>query len=737
MKKSLLFVLSMSLLISVFASPGPDEGMWIPLLLNKNIEKMKEMGLKLSAEDIYHINNSSLKDAIVIFGGGCTGEMISPEGLLLTNHHCGFGRIQSHSTTEHNYLKDGFWARTRDDELANPGLSVKFLVRMEDVTGSVLENVHPGMTDSARNANISAATAAIVNEAEDASYIKASVESFFAGNEYYLVVYEVYTDVRLVGAPPSSIGKFGADTDNWMWPRHTGDFSLFRVYAGPDGKPAKYAKENIPMAPKHYLPISIKGVDKGDFAMIMGNPGRTERYLTSFGIQTALELKNPTIVKIRTKKLDIMREEMDASDAVRIQYASKYARTANYWKYFQGQSKGLKRLHVYDKKVLIEKDFQDWVQKNDESIRIYGNVISDIKEAYDVLDPYEIPKQYFFEAIFRGPDIIGMANRFRTLHRVLSESEIETEKVNQTAKAISGSLPDYFKDYYLPIDKKLFASMLEMYHADVGREFQPEYFLKLLTKFKGNYNRLTDYVFAKSILSSQSKMELFLVSPSKKVLDKDPVFQLMLAFLDRYLELGRSAEEAIIKKMNAERLFIAGLREMNPDKNYYPDANFTLRLTYGTVQDYYPADAVHFNYYTTMEGIMQKEDDDNWEFEVDEKLKELYELKDFGRYGQVDSKGNKTMRVCFLTNHDITGGNSGSPVLDANGHLVGLAFDGNWEAMSGDIAFEPELQRTINVDIRYVLFVIEKYAEAYNLIDEMTVVEDSAEELAPVEMLHD
>jgi hypothetical protein len=723
MKKTLFLFFALTFVFRSFATPTPDEGMWIPLLLNQNIEKMKELGLKLTAEDIYSINHSSLKDAIVIFGGGCTGEMISSQGLLLTNHHCGYGNIQSHSTEEHNYLEDGFWAKSMDQELPNPGLSVKFLVRIEDVTDIVLKDVHADMSEKERAEKIYAASAQIENDAKGDGQLEANVKSFFAGNEYFLFVYEVFTDVRLVGAPPSSIGKFGADTDNWMWPRHTGDFSIFRVYAGPDGKPAAYSEDNVPYKPKHHLPVSLKGVKKGDFAMIMGNPGSTERYLTSYGINTALELKNPTIVKIRTKKLDIMREDMDASEKVRIQYASKYARTANYWKYFQGQSRGLKRLDVYGKKLQIEKDFQAWLQKDQERIRKYGNVISDMSDAYAVLDKYEVPKQYFFEAIYRGAEIMGMANNYRGLYRYLSAEEVDQDRVKQVAEAIKASFDKYFKDYNLATDKKLFAAMLEMYFTELDAEFQPAYFIKMKDKFKGDFTKLTEYCFDKSIMSSREAMEEYLAEPKLKVLDKDPVYQLIVAFIDEYREYGMVASPAAVKKATADRLFIAGLREMNADKNYYPDANFTMRLTYGTVQDYYPADAVHYNYYTTMDGIMQKEDPDNWEFEVKPKLKELYELKDFGRYGEVDAKGEKIMKVCFLTNHDITGGNSGSPVIDAEGNLIGLAFDGNWEAMSGDIAFEPELQRTINVDIRYVLFVVEKFAEAYNLIDELDIVE--------------
>ncbi|MFC2114238.1 S46 family peptidase [Bacteroidota bacterium] len=727
MKKYLsVFLFSFTLFSISFASPipMPDEGMWLPIFIERlNYEDMQKLGLKLTPEEIYSVNHSSLKDAIVIFGGGCTGEMISPEGLLLTNHHCGYGNIQSHSTTEHDYLKDGFWARTKEEELSNPGLSVKFLVRMEDVTEIVLANVNLGMSEVERSGLIKEACDKIEQEAKGETHLITNVKSFFGGNEYYLLVYEEYKDVRFVGAPPSSIGKFGADTDNWMWPRHTGDFSLFRVYTAPDGTPAPYSKDNVPLKPKHFLPISVKGLEKGDFAMILGNPGSTQRYLTSYGIKTALELKNPSVVKIRTEKLNIMREDMETSDAIRIQYASKYARTANYWKYFQGQSRGLKRLNVYDKKIAIENDFSKWIKTKDEYIRKYGNVLSDIQEAYSVLDKYEIPKQYFFEAIYRGADIISLSNYFSGLYREMSAEEVNQEKIDKIIKGLKGYLSGYFKDYNLSTDKKLFESMMKIYAADVPAEFHPSFFTEIIAKNKGDYHRYTTYVYDKSIFTSKEKLEAFLAGPSKKILDKDPVYQLTQAFLKEYGNLLENSKDAVSKLKTAERLFIAGLREMNTDKKFYPDANFTMRLTYGTVQDYYPSDAVHFNYYTTMDGIMQKEDPDNWEFVVPEKLKELYELKDFGRYGDVNAKGEKIMKVCFLTNHDITGGNSGSPVIDGEGNLIGLAFDGNWEAMSGDIAFEPELQRTINVDIRYVLFIIEKYAEAYNLIDEMTLVE--------------
>jgi len=721
----LLFLLI--LFNNAFSNPYPysvpDEGMWLPLFIERlNYEDMKRLGLRLTAEDIYSVNKSSLKDAIVIFGRGCTGEIISSEGLLLTNHHCGYGSIQALSTTEHDYLKDGFWAKSKAEELPSPGLSVKFLVRMEDVSELVLKDVNAGMNESDRAAKIKANSEQIVKDAIGETHLIAEVKSFYAGNEYYLMVYEEYKDVRFVGAPPSSIGKFGADTDNWMWPRHTGDFSMFRVYMSPDGKPAEYSSNNIPLKPRRFLNVSIKGVKKNDFNMILGNPGTTERYLTSYGVKSALDLKNPSIVKIRTIRLEIMKQYMDADNAVRIQYASKYAGTANYWKKFQGESRGLKRLGVYDEKVAIETRFQAWVEANPDNIRQYGNVMSDFASAYTVLDKYELPLQYFNEAIFRGVEILSMASRFRNLQRMLAAKDKETDKINNEIQLIRKSLDAFFKDYYMPLDKEMMAAMLKMYYENVDPAYHPATYSYILGKMKGDYKKYAEMVFLKSIFTSKDKIETFLNAPSAKVLAADPALKLLNEFAEIYLSYTQERSDALAKRQKAERLFLAALRQMNPDKKMYPDANFTMRLTYGTVQDYFPADAVYYNFYTTLEGVMEKEDADNWEFIVPEKLKQLYKAKDYGMYGEVNEKGEKIMKVCYLTNHDITGGNSGSPVLDADGNLVGLAFDGNWEALSGDIAFEPDLQRTINVDIRYVLFIVDKFAGATNLISEMNII---------------
>ena len=714
------FLIALIVLVLGFNSASKaDEGMWIPMLINNNIVEMQKMGLKLSAEDIYSVNQSSLKDAIVIFGRGCTGEIISPEGLLLTNHHCGYGSIQKVSTTKHNYLKEGFWATNKKEEIPIEGLTVRFLDRMQYVTKEVMTGIQESMDDAERKELMSDNKKGLIEQATNGTHYNASVETFFAGNEYYLFVYETFTDVRLAGTPPESIGKYGADTDNWMWPRHTGDFSIFRVYSGPDGKPAAYSGDNIPFRPKHHLPVSIAGVEEGDYAMIMGYPGGTDRYLSSYGVDLAVNMTNMTIVKIREEKLRIMKEGMDADEAVRLQYASKYARTSNYWKYFIGQTKGLKKLKVSDKKKAEEEAFTNWVNGNPSAKAKYGEALNMIKSAYEKIEEYSMFNIYFREAVYRGPEILGYANSFKNLSKLLADKEATPADIEKELSKLRDKVPGHFKDYNQPIDQNLLASMMAMYYKNVPIDQQPVYLIEMNKKYKGDFNAYAEDVFSKSIFGDQNRVFDFLNDPKEKTLEKDPALNAMIAFIDNYKAVQAKTKDVKKQLADGEKLYIAGLREMNPDVNYYPDANFTMRVTYGTVGGYYPADAVYYSYFTTMDGIMQKEDPSTFEFIVPAKLKELYETQDYGQYGE-----DGVMKVCFLTNHDITGGNSGSPVINGNGELIGLAFDGNWEAMSGDIAFESELQRTINVDIRYVLFIIDKFAGAKNLIDEMTIVKE-------------
>ena len=719
MKKNILVLLIVGLLTTTFASKvKADEGMWLPFLIKRlNYVDMQKEGLKLTPEEIYSANHSSLKDAIIQLGNGCTGEIISNEGLILTNHHCGFGSIQSHSTVEHDYLTDGFWAMSKDQELTNPGFFVKFLVRIEDVSEKVLSNMKPEMTESERNDVANSVIAELKEAASEKGRYDVVIKPFFNGNEYYMFVMETYNDVRLVGAPPSSIGKYGGDTDNWMWPRHTGDFSMFRVYTAPDGSPAKYSKDNIPMTPKHFLPVSLDGVKKNDFAMILGYPGRTDRYLTSYGVQHNLKLVYPTRIKIRRAKLDIYSEDMKADPKVRIQYASKYARVANYWKNFIGMSKGLKKLKIADQKKATEDKLAQWISQDPTRQADYGTALNDIENAYKTIDKYTIQKYYYYEAIKYGPEIINASSAYKALFAELEKEKPNEEKIADMTKELSKKADAFFKDFNEPTDKKVLAKMYEMFHQYVVLDQQPQYLIDISNEYKLDYNKLADKIFSATMFSDEVKLKKFLADPSADELKKDPAYIAMLAFDENFKKYKTESEKASELLARGNRLFIAALRKMETDKKFYPDANFTMRLTYGQVNGYDAADAVHYKYYTTIDGIMQKEDPNNPEFIVPAKLKELYQTKDYGQYGQ-----DGTLRVCFLTNNDITGGNSGSPVINGKGELIGLAFDGNWEAMSGDIAFEPELQRTISVDIRYVLFIIDKYAGATNLIDEMKLV---------------
>ena len=717
-----------------FFSLKADEGMWLPhLLQSMNEADMQECGLKLTAQDLYDVNQSSLKDAIVSFGGFCTGEMISSEGLVLTNHHCGYGQIQEHSSLRNDYLRDGFWAMTRDEELPNEGLFVSFLVSIESVTDRVLEELGD-VSQSQRNQKLRLIFNSIVSESIEGTDYNARVKSFFGGNEFYLMKYITYNDVRLVGAPPSSIGKYGGDTDNWMWPRHTGDFALFRVYCAPDGSPAEYSEENIPYTPKHHLPIQLDGVNNGDYTMIFGFPGSTDRYLTSFGIQQALEQTNPTIVQIREEKLAIMKAGMDASKKTKIQYASKHAQTSNYWKYYIGQSKGLKRMKVYDKKLDLQEKFTEWVNSGDE-IRYerYGNVLNIIEEAYEQNKKINIARTYLNEAIFQGAEIMYFSF---LMNRKLDDLPSDEKERRKLIKEIKKEAKEHYKNYNSTIDEELFSSMLEMYYYNVPKNQHPSVFKRIeqqLFGFKAlDFDYYAKNVFRRSIFSSKEKFFTFLENPTKMKLERDPAYTTMMSIYDYYLENLYQKRLSVRAKLDeGNRLFIAGLREMNPDVDYYPNANSTMRVTYGNVGDYSPGNGAHYDYYTTIEGIMEKEDPSDDEFIVPEKLKELYYLGDYGQYA--DKDGN--LRINFISNNDITGGNSGSPVINAWGEIVGTAFDGNWEAMSGDIAFENEIQRTISVDIRYILFIIDKYAGAKHLIDEMTIAPRRPEKMSTEEIV--
>jgi hypothetical protein len=708
-----------------------DEGMWLPMLLGDDTYKnMVECGIRLTPEQIYNANNSSLKDAIVALGGGfCTGEIISDQGLMLTNHHCGFGTIQANSSTENDYLTDGFWAMKKQDELP-ADFGVWFLNEITDVTDAVLDGVTESMSEEDRSKLIMANTNALRQSAmenRNADNFSVKLKAFYYGNLYYMFTYDIFNDVRLVGAPPSSIGKFGGDTDNWMWPRHTGDFTMFRVYANSENEPASFSKENQPLKPKHSLPISIAGIQEGDYAMIMGYPGSTDRFLSSWGVKEAVEVEQPGRVKIRRIKLDIMEAEMDKSQKVRIQYASKYASVSNYWKYFLGQSEQLVKNKVQAKKERIEDSFVKWY-KNNKKENQYGEALSLIKQSINNSSNYTIPSVYFQEAIY-GSEIMrflirNMGNR-SSLYTSLSSGDGITEAKDKLIEAAE----DYYKDYNSKIDENTLSAVLNLYYTDVPKEFHPTLFAEMGEKNGGDFSSFVAKYFAKSPFVNFDKFEEWLYNDklSTKNIDKDPVLKLATEFFQVFREkimTPKLSFDSDYKK--GMRLFVDGLNMMGMNKA--SDANSTMRFTYGNVLPYNPADAVNYDFYTTLEGVMEKEvitENKNHEFYVPQKLKDLFDKKDYGPYAR---KEDGKLPVGFLSNNDITGGNSGSPVINAYGELIGTAFDGNWEAMSGDIYFEPNIQRTISVDVRYTLFIIEKYAGAKHLIEEMNIVEKRHEE---------
>lgn len=704
------------LLVAIGLQVRADEGMWLlPYLQKLNIKEMKAKGLKLSADQIYNVNGNSLKDAIVIFGGGCTGEIVSANGLVFTNHHCGYGSIQRLSSVEHDYLENGFWAMNYSEELPCPGMSVTFIRSIEDVSDQILPKLNDSMSEEQRQQCVDSLSKAITKAAlPENSTKEAFIESFFGGNQYLMFVVERYKDVRLVGTPPSSIGKFGGDTDNWMWPRHTGDFSIFRVYSDKEGKPAAYSKDNVPYSTPTHLKISLKGVKPGDYTMIMGFPGSTERYMTSYEIDQVLNISNPNRIFIRGERQKLMMEDMVASEKVRLQYANKYAGSSNYWKNSIGESRGLRKLGVKGQKEALEARFRAWVNEDPVRQQKYGNALDLIKESIHELNPIFNYYQYISEALIRGTEIITFAKMADVLLVDSLPNGLDTAVVAKYLKGVS----NIYKDYNTPTDRKIAKRMIRIVYDSLSKEERPDIFNVIDSLYAGDVERYVDDLFDNSLFATQERFETFLKNPNAEQLKNDPAY-----LLGKSVSRAYSRDDKRVKELNNQyerghRLFIAGLMEMMPDHKFYPDANFTIRLTYGQVLPYRPSDGVIYDYYTTLEGVIAKEDPSNpLEFTVPDKLKELFKNKDYGQYAE-----DGTVRVGFLSNNDITGGNSGSPVLNGKGELIGLAFDGNWEAMSGDVAFEPELQRTISVDIRYVLFVIEKYAGATRLIDELTLV---------------
>ncbi|WP_118952677.1 S46 family peptidase [Taibaiella helva] len=714
MKKLLLSIFAMTTLLSARA----DEGMWIPMLIGKNYDEMQRLGLKLTAEDLYSANHSSLKDAIVHFGGGCTGEIISPNGLLITNHHCGYGSIAELSTVENNYLENGFWAKTLDEEIPAPGLSVKFLARMEDVTAQVLKAGENAASEEKKKKAMDKAKEELEKKANEGGRYASAVTAYFNGNQYILLVYQVFNDVRMVGTPPKSLGKYGGDTDNWMWPRHTADFSMFRVYADKNNNPAPYAKTNIPYKPKQYLPVSTQGVKENDFAMVMGYPGRTNRYETSYGVDMAINEVNPSIVKIRDMRLGIMRNYMRKDPAVNLKLASNYARIANYWKYFIGQTEQLKRLRVIDEKQRQEQDFTAWSKTTN---RDYEDLMNQYARMYSDYRPYAKHNVYYAEC-FMGSALAKLAAKTNKLNQLLSDKKTKAEEVGKEVAELRKARKEAMKEFVPAVEQEMLARTAELFYKDVPHGQLPDFYQRFIFKQFGNsdwsktFNDFANYAFLNTFLLDDVKFENFCSGPSLEKLNADPAVQYALSFVNNYEQNYKPRQEQFGKtKDNLSQQYIKGLMQKNQGKLFYPDANSTMRITYGTVGGYHPQDAVTYDYYTTLDGLLDKYKPGDYEFDLPQNFLDLCKTKDFGRY----ANANGELVTCFITNNDITGGNSGSPVINGNGELLGLAFDGNWEAMSGDIAFDKKYKRTIVVDIRFVLWLIDKYGGASNLINEM------------------
>lgn len=713
MKKNLFLLI---LLLSVKMVKA-DEGMWLPYLLGQQVyADMVKKGLKLTKEQLYSINKSSVKDAIIIFGGGCTGEIVSNEGLIFTNHHCGYGSIAAASTVEKNYLRDGFYAKNKQEEIASKGLSVQFLVRVEDVTDKV-EAALKGVSAQDRNAKLQAISNELAAAATSGNGYEAKVNAMFKGNQYLLFVYERYKDIRLVGTPPESVGKFGGDTDNWEWPRHTGDFSIFRVYTGKDGKPAEYAADNVPMKPKHFLPVSIKGVKENDYAMIYGYPGGTNRYETSMGVKLKIDVENPSTVNLRDIRLKYMFEEMKKDPAVKLQLASAYAGIANYWKFFDGESKQLIKYHVFEEKQKQEAAFAQWAKGKPE----FENVFAQYDKIYKAWAPYAKVRTYMNEGIIGSASLSSFAATLMQVETAI----LRKGDVRAAVGAADAARAAFLKDENKPSDQKIIAAMAQRYYQDIPKDQHPIGFYESLKSFgsldeEKTYQTWAANMFANTMIFNDAKWKKFIDNPDATVLQDDPAYAYVSAFLKNYIGKYQPLYVQFATENNElGRLYIKGVMQQQPKASRYPDANFTMRLSYGQVKPYSPRDAVSYNYVTTASGILEKYVPGDYEFDLPPGFVDLVKKKDFGQY--VDAK-SKDLVVGFITTNDITGGNSGSPVINGNGELIGLAFDGNYEALSHKIQFDKNYNRTICVDVRYVLWCIEKLGGAKNIINELKLV---------------
>lgn len=720
MKKTVL-ICAIFLLVLPGFSKSPDEGIWIPLLIEKyNIRLMQEKGFKLSAEDIYSVNRACMKDAVVNFNGGCTAELISAEGLLITNHHCGFGLIQEHSSLEHNYLRDGFWAMSRSAELPNPGVSVTILKWMEDVTGRVMEGVTDDMSPSDQTSLISSNIGKIQQKAVEGTSYRAVVRPFFMGNQYFLFVNETFRDVRLVGAPPSAIGNFGGDTDNWVWPRHTGDFSLFRVYADKNNTPADYSPENVPYKPAYYFPVSLKGVKEGDFTMVFGYPGSTSKYVPSFHIDMVKNHLNPEMIRIRTKKLDIINEAMDSDPLIRIQYSAKKAGISNSWKKWIGEIQGLERMKTIEGKQEYEAGLARWIGEDESRRSQYGDILQSYKQIYDSLGQYTLVNSITNE-VFNGVEAFSLARSLRGLAR-LYENNGNPEEIKMSKQNIIEYSKQFFKDYNSFTDQKLFVALMEMYGELIDPEWQAPGYKKLRNSVRSDFSAVAPVFYSRSMFTDENRFNDFIKgfeSSSVKKVKKDPFYSLSADAG----EFQANNVRPVLLRLNGElqqlnKRYMKAQMEYESGKVFYPDANSTLRVAFGTVQGYYSRDAVYFKPVSTLKGIIEKDNPEIYDYDVPDRLRELYAKRDYGRYGR-----DGEIPVCFIANNHTTGGNSGSPVINAEGYLIGINFDRAWEGVASDMAFNPEQSRNISLDIRYAMFIIDKFAGAGYLLEEMTIIE--------------
>lgn len=705
--------LRLLVLLLVLPAYSQQGGMWIPSLLKgMNETEMKNLGMKMSASDIYDVNKSSLKDAVPQFNGGCTSEVISSKGLLLTNHHCGFGEIQAHSTVEHDYLTDGFWAMSLEEELPNPDLEVTFIVKIEDVTSQILNGVSDISSEAEKQKKIQENIASLTKSSPKEAWQENRIRTFYEGNQYILFVVESYKDVRLVGAPPSSIGKFGSDTDNWVWPRHTGDFSLFRIYADKNNRPAAYSKDNVPYTPKYFLPVSIKGVEEDDFTLVFGYPGRTTEYLPSVAVEQIVNNLNPAKIEIRDKALKVADGFMRKDKAIKIQYASKYASIANYWKKWIGETQGLKKSNAIEIKKKFEKEFLEKVNKAGKQAE-YGNLFADFEKNYAEIAPYALSRDYFTEVVLRNTELLTIGYRLYQLEQVYNSRGEQSFKDRK--EATIKALEETYKDFNATVDEKVFEQLIELYATKAPKQFLPA------TLKNADYKKLTDRVYDSKLTSYKGLKEL-LSGDAKAVMAKinaDKGYQFVKSLADTYLkEVSPKYDEINLKIAALQRTYMKGILELSPkEARIFPDANSTLRVTYGKVKGYSPSDAVTYSHTTYLDGVMEKYIPGDYEFDVPAKLIDLYNKKDYGQYGK---KGK--MPVCFIGTNHTTGGNSGSPAIDAKGNLIGLNFDRVWEGTMSDIYYDPAICRNIMVDIRYVLFIIDKYAGAKHLINEMKIV---------------